>query len=147
MRAVVQRVTKAGVSINKEKIAQINKGLVILLGVGKSDTTEDAKHLADKIVNLRIFPDDKQNMNLSGLDIGAELLVVSQFTLYGDCRNGKRPDFTQAAPGKIAKELYDVFVKILKEKYPLKVATGQFGAMMEVTIYNDGPVTLILDSK
>ncbi|MFH1238592.1 MAG: D-aminoacyl-tRNA deacylase [bacterium] len=147
MRAVVQRVTKAGVSINQEIIAGINKGLVILLGVGKSDTVEDACYLADKIVNLRMFPDGQQNMNLSGLDVGAELLVVSQFTLYGDCRQGKRPDFTRAAPGKIAEELYDEFIKILKGKYPLKIAAGRFGAMMEVSLDNDGPVTLIVESK
>lgn len=146
MLAVVQRVTEADVSIDKEKIAWINKGLVILLGVGKLDTREDAKYLADKIINLRIFSDNDKNMNLSSLDVGAQLLVVSQFTLYGDCRKGKRPDFTRAAGARKAEELYNEFIDILKQ-YPLKVACGKFAAMMNVRIHNDGPVTLIVKSK
>ncbi len=146
MLAVVQRVTEADVSIDKEKIAWINKGLVIFLGVGKSDTSEDIKYLADKIVNLRIFSDSDKNMNLSSLDVDAELLVVSQFTLYGDCLKGKRPDFTRAAGREKAEQLYNEFVNKIKE-YPLKVATGKFAAMMNVGIHNDGPVTLIVQSK
>ncbi len=146
MRAVVQRVTKASVSIDSEKIARINKGLVILLGINKLDTSKDVEYLTDKIANLRIFSDENKNINLSTLDVGGELLIVSQFTLYGDCRKGNRPDFMQAAPGKIAEQLYNEFVEKFK-KYPVKIATGKFGAMMQVDIHNDGPVTLILESK
>jgi D-aminoacyl-tRNA deacylase len=147
MLAVIQRVTRASVTIGDHKAGQIDKGLLILLGVGRRDTGQDARYLADKIINLRIFPDDKQNMNLSSLQVGAELLIVSQFTLYGDCRKGKRPDFTGAASGKIAEKLYNEFITIIKEQYPFKIATGRFGAMMEVSLDNDGPVTLIVDTE
>ncbi|MFH1783509.1 MAG: D-aminoacyl-tRNA deacylase [bacterium] len=146
MRAVVQRVNRAEVSIDGRQTAQIQKGLVVLLGVAKEDSEEDVKYLSDKIVNLRIFADSDKNMNISGLDIGAEILVVSQFTLYGDSKKGKRPDFTCAAEPKKAEELYNCFVNSLRQ-YPLKVQTGTFAAMMVVSLDNDGPVTLILESK
>lgn len=146
MRAVVQRVTRASVSIDGEVVGEISNGLVILLGVKNSDTEDDAKFLADKCVNLRIFADAAGKFNLSALEIGGELLAISQFTLYGDTRKGRRPSFVEAAPPEISKPLYEKFVSYLQGS-GLKVATGEFGAMMLVEIYNDGPVTIILESK
>lgn len=146
MRAVVQRVTKASVSIDKKVVGEISKGLVILLGVKNSDTEDDARFLADKCVNLRIFADAAGKFNLSALEVGGELLAISQFTLYGDSRKGRRPSFIEAAPPEISKPLYEKFVTYLQAS-GLKVATGEFGAMMLVEIHNDGPVTIILESK
>lgn len=146
MRAVVQRVTKASVSIEGKIVGQINRGLVILLGVKNGDDESDARFLADKCVNLRIFADAEGKFNLSALEVGGELLVVSQFTLYGDTRKGRRPSFVDAAPPEISEPLYQRFVEYLRQS-GLKVATGEFGAMMLVEIHNDGPVTLILESK
>ncbi|MCH7782144.1 D-tyrosyl-tRNA(Tyr) deacylase [candidate division KSB1 bacterium] len=146
MRVVVQRVSKAKVTIDKKVIGKIGRGLVILLGVSEDDTSEDAQFLADKCVNLRIFNDDKGKMNLSALDIGGEILSISQFTLYGDCRKGRRPSFIKAARPERGKELYDRFNEILRESR-LKIETGEFGGMMDVDIYNEGPVTIIIDSK
>jgi len=146
MRAVVQRVAKGAVKINGELVGSIGRGLVVLLGVGKEDSEEDVKVLAEKIVNLRIFPDEEGKMNRSLLDVGGEMLVVSQFTLYGDCRKGRRPSFTDAASPKHAEELYEKFVRYVQDK-GLGVATGVFGAMMMVEIFNDGPVTFVLDSQ
>ncbi|MBW1840969.1 MAG: D-tyrosyl-tRNA(Tyr) deacylase [Deltaproteobacteria bacterium] len=146
MRAVVQRVKKSSVSVDKEIVGEIGKGLMVLLGVADTDTADDADFIADKISNLRIFEDKSGKMNKSLLDTGGEMLVVSQFTLLGDCRKGRRPSFTQAAgPGK-ANELYQRFVRKIRQK-GIYTATGRFRAMMDVSLVNDGPVTLIVESK
>jgi len=146
MRAVVQRVKKGSVEIEEKEIGKIEKGLVILLGVGQNDTEKDAEYLAEKIVNLRIFEDKEGKMNLSVKDINGQILVISQFTLYGDCKKGRRPSFVSAALPDKAVKLYDYFVKSIKN-YGLKIETGEFQAMMLVKIYNDGPVTILLDSE
>ncbi len=146
MRAVVQRVSEAKVTVGGEETARIGKGLLVLLGVGAGDTAEDARYLAEKTVYLRVFPDESDKMNLSVLDLGAGIIVVSQFTLYGDCRKGRRPSYAGAAPPDAAKELYETYVKELLKFVP-KVGTGRFQEMMEVYLVNDGPVTLLLDSK
>ena len=146
MRIVVQRVKKARVKIKNEIIGEIGKGLLVLLGVKNGDTEKDVKFLAQKILNLRIFSDDQDKMNLSLLDIKGEILIVSQFTLYGDCKKGRRPSFLEAAPPEIAKALYEKFINEIK-KSGLKTETGKFGALMEVELINDGPVTLILESQ
>lgn len=146
MRAVVQRVAKGKVSVEGQVVGEIGKGYVILLGVQVDDTEKDAAYLADKVVNLRIFPDEDGKMNLSILDVGGSVLVVSQFTLLGDCRNGRRPSFIQAARPEIADDLYNSFVHFLRDS-GLNVATGQFQTDMLVEIANDGPVTILLDSK
>lgn len=146
MRAVIQRVTRASVSIDGEIVGAIDAGLVILLGVKHGDTEADAKFLAEKCANLRIFADEEGKFNRSALDVSSEFLAISQFTLYGDARKGRRPSFIEAAPPEISEPLYLKFVEYLKET-GLKVATGKFGAMMLVEILNDGPVTLILESK
>lgn len=146
MRAVVQRVEKAGVSVEGNVVGSIGKGFAVLLGIGIEDTEKDIDYLAEKLVNLRVFEDNDGKMNVSLLDSGGELLVVSQFTLYGDCRKGRRPGYDKAARPEAARELYEEFVRRLKE-YGLKVETGIFQAMMKVEIINDGPVTLLLDSK
>lgn len=145
MKAVVQRVKKASVYIDNKQVANTGKGLVVLIGITHSDTQKDADLMADKIANLRIFDDVDGKMNLSGLDIGAEFLVVSQFTLYGDCRKGRRPSYTDAAPQEKAIPLYEYFVEKLRS-YGVKVETGQFKASMLVTLENDGPVTLIVET-
>lgn len=145
MRVVVQRVSQASVTIDEVVVGQIGKGLLVLVGVTRDDGDAEIAFLADKIVNLRIFPDDADKMNRSLLDIGGELLVVSQFTLYGDCRKGRRPSFIDAAGPDIAIPLYEQFVERLRNS-GLKVETGRFGAMMQVALTNDGPVTLIIDS-
>lgn len=144
MRAVVQRVKKAFVSINGKEIARIGHGLVVLIGITHSDSQKNADFLAEKIVNLRIFEDRDGKMNLSGLDVGAEFLVVSQFTLYGDCRKGRRPSFTDAAVPEKAVPLYEYFVDRLRS-YGVKVETGRFQAKMLVGLENDGPVTFIVE--
>lgn len=146
MRAVVQRVVKSKVTVEDNIVGEINKGLMVLLGVGDLDSDPDVEYLAEKIVNLRIFEDDEGKMNRSLIDIGGELLAVSQFTLYGDCRKGRRPGFDKAARPEKAKELYDSFVNRCKE-HGIVTQTGIFQADMLVDISNDGPVTLILDSK
>lgn len=146
MRAVIQRVKSSSVAVNNEVIGEIGKGLMVLLGVAETDKVDDADYLADKIVNLRIFEDENGKMNRSLLDTGSEVLVVSQFTLLGDCKKGWRPSFIQAAgPGK-ANQLYEHFVKQVRQK-GVNVATGRFRAMMEVFLINDGPVTLIVESR
>jgi D-tyrosyl-tRNA(Tyr) deacylase len=146
MRAVVQRVKESSVRINQEIVGEIGKGLLVLLGVAKGDSTKDCEYLVNKIVNLRIFEDQHGKMNRSVLEVGGEMLVVSQFTLLGDCRKGRRPSFIQAAQPDQATELYEHFVKIAGDR-GISVKTGQFRAMMEVALINDGPVTLILESN
>lgn len=146
MRAVVQRVKFSKVEVDGKIIGSINKGLNVLLGVSKEDSIDDIKYLKDKILNLRIFEDQEGKMNKSLIDVSGELLVISQFTLYGDCRKGKRPSFIEALGGEEAKKFYEEFIKECKEVLG-NVATGEFGADMKVTIENDGPVTIILDSK
>ena len=146
MRAVVQRVKKSRVIVEGRLVGEINKGFNVLLGISKDDTIEDLKYIKDKIINLRVFEDENDKMNLSLLDIKGDILAISQFTLYGDCRKGRRPNFMNAMGGDEAKALYEVFVKMLKES-GLKVETGEFGAHMNVEIENDGPVTILLDSK
>lgn len=146
MRVVVQRSKNAKVTVNGEITGQISKGLVLLVGVTHNDKDEDAAFLAEKIVNLRIFEDEAGKMNLSLLEVGGEILSVSQFTLYGDCRKGRRPNFMDAARPEQANQLYEVFNSLLREK-GIKVETGIFGAMMDVELINDGPVTLIVESK
>ena len=145
MRAVVQLAGKASVSVEDRLVGSIGRGLVVFLGVHKQDTIKDAHYLADKIANLRIFPDENGQMNRSVLDVGGEVLVVSQFTLFGDCRKGRRPGYSSAAPPAKAKELYEDFIAALA-KLGLEVATGEFQAMMDVALVNTGPVTLLLDS-
>ncbi|MHB1418155.1 MAG: D-aminoacyl-tRNA deacylase [Bacillota bacterium] len=145
MRAVVQRVKRASVSVNGDPVGSIGQGLVVFLGVGDGDREDAAGYLAEKIIHLRIFPDDEGKMNRSVLETGGGILAVSQFTLYGDCRKGRRPNFTGAAPPAQAEALYLNFVACLRH-YPVSVATGVFQAMMMVDIQNDGPVTILLDS-
>jgi len=146
MKVVIQRVRKGSVIINNQIKGKIDSGLVILLGVEENDTDEDAKFLADKCVNLRIFRDDEDKMNLSLLDTGGKILSISQFTLCADTRKGRRPSFMKAAHPDKGNRLYNVFNNYLRE-YIVKVETGEFGAMMDVEIINDGPVTIIIDSQ
>ena len=146
MRVVVQSVSQARVAVKQDTIGEIDRGLCILVGVGKQDSEEDADFLADKLKNLRIFEDEQGKMNRSVTDIGGEVLVVSQFTLYGDCRKGNRPSFTDAAPTEQAERLYQRFAERLRDA-GLKVASGRFQAHMEVSLINDGPVTLVLQSE
>ncbi|OLN23454.1 D-tyrosyl-tRNA(Tyr) deacylase [Domibacillus antri] len=146
MKVVLQRSKQASVSVNGEIKGQIESGLVLLVGVTHDDTEKDAVWLADKIVNLRIFEDETGKLNESLLDRGGSILSISQFTLYGDCKKGRRPNFMQAAGGEQAIVLYEQFNGLLREK-GVCVETGVFGAMMDVSLVNDGPVTLILDSK
>ncbi|MEH7440461.1 D-aminoacyl-tRNA deacylase [Neobacillus drentensis] len=146
MRVVVQRSKAAKVTVEGKVTGQITKGLVLLVGVTHDDKPEDAAYLADKIANLRIFEDADEKMNYSLLDVGGEILSVSQFTLYGDCRKGRRPNFMDAAKPEQAVELYEAFNNLLREK-GIHVETGVFGAMMDVELVNDGPVTLIVESK
>jgi len=148
VRIVVQRVKRSKVTVDSKIVGKISKGLLVLVGIGKNDDLEDIKWIADKIVNLRIFEDSKEKMNLSLLDIQGELLLVSQFTLFGDCRRGRRPSFTEAAEPAVAKEIFEKLIEYIKNKYPnLKVETGVFQEHMEVELVNDGPVTILLDSK
>ena len=146
MRAVIQRVRKAKVEVKGDNIGEIGQGILIFLGVGKGDSERDAEYLAEKTANLRIFEDEKENMNLSVLDIKGEALVVSQFTLFGDCRKGRRPSFTEAAPPGEAEMLYEKFIELLGKK-GIQSKTGRFQAMMDVFLVNDGPVTMLLDSN
>ena len=146
MRAVVQRVTRASVTVEGSIIGQIQQGIVVLLGVARDDSESDAEYLAAKIPALRIFDDEQGKMNLSLKDVGGEILVISQFTLYGDVRRGLRPSWIDAAPPDKAEPLYDFFVGQMRRLVSV-VATGKFGAEMQVELVNDGPVTLILDSR
>lgn len=144
MRAVVQRVGKASVTVDGEVVGSIGPGLVLLLGVADGDGEEQARFLANKVANLRIFADAEGKFNLSALDVGGEALVVSQFTLYGDASKGRRPSFVRAADPEVAQPLIERFVFFVREE-GLHVETGLFGAMMMVEIHNDGPVTIILE--
>ena len=146
LRAVIQRVNRASVSVGGDKVSSISKGLLVFLGVAENDDVSDAKYLADKTAGLRIFEDDSDKMNLSVVDINGEVLVISQFTLLGDCRKGRRPSFTDAAKPSRAVELYEAYVSALTD-LGLKPQTGVFQAHMEVELLNDGPVTILLDSK
>ena len=146
MRAVVQRVKRAEVRVDGRTVGAIGKGMLVLLGVGENDTADDAQSLAEKILNLRIFDDSAGRMNLSLLETQGQLLCVSQFTLYGDCRKGRRPSYDQAARPEVAGGLYDAFVGAARAG-GVTVQTGQFQAMMDVELVNDGPVTLLLDSE
>jgi D-tyrosyl-tRNA(Tyr) deacylase len=146
MRAVVQRVKQGAVSVDGKTTGTVDTGLVILIGATHKDTEAEAQKLAHKTANLRIFEDDAGKMNLSALDVGAGILVVSQFTLYADCRRGRRPSFTEAAPPEVAEPLIEHFVGALREAGIARVETGVFRAYMLVEIHNDGPVTIILDT-
>ena len=146
MRAVIQRVSQAEVKVDADIVGKINEGLLILLGVEKQDSDEDLKYLYDKITNLRIFEDMQGKMNLSVRDVQGQLLVVSQFTLYADCRKGRRPSFENAASPEKARMYYENFIELAKND-GFKTETGQFQAHMSVMLYNDGPVTIMLDSK
>ncbi len=146
MRAVLQRVSRASVEVSGERVGVIERGLVMLLGIAEGDSERDADYLANKVAHLRIFPDKAGKMNLSVMEVGGSILLISQFTLYGDCRKGRRPSFDAAAPPGEAKRLYDYLIKeINKRQIPL--ATGIFQADMQVSLVNDGPITLILESK
>jgi D-tyrosyl-tRNA(Tyr) deacylase len=147
MRAVIQRVREGRVSVEGETIGEIGQGLVILVGVGQGDGQAEADRLADKTANLRIFADAEGKTNLSILDVGGEALVISQFTLYADCRKGRRPSFIYAAPPDLAAPLVDYFAERLRQAGMAHVATGEFGAMMLVEIQNDGPFTILLDTE
>jgi D-tyrosyl-tRNA(Tyr) deacylase len=145
MRLVLQRVKEAQVYVDGKTVGSISSGLLILIGVASSDTRKDAEYLADKVIYLRIFADAERRMNRSILEVGGSLLVVSQFTLYGDCKKGRRPSFDQAAPPEQARELYEYFVERLSSRNVI-VQTGVFQAEMQVHLVNDGPVTFVLDS-
>jgi D-tyrosyl-tRNA(Tyr) deacylase len=146
MRVVIQRVKSAFITVGSETVGSIGKGLLVLLGIATSDSFDDAEYLADKTVNLRIFEDENHKMNRSLLDAGGEILVVSQFTLLGDCKKGRRPSFVNAASPDLAEKLYQKFVECIQHK-GVSVKTGRFQAKMEVSLINEGPVTLIIESK
>lgn len=145
MRVCLQRVSEASVRVDDQLVGAIGPGLLVLVGVGQGDTEAEVSQLADKVVNLRVFTDQQDKMNLSLLDVRGEMLVISQFTLAGDCRKGRRPSFVAAAAPDVAEPLYEQFVTEVRNR-GVQVATGQFGAMMQVSLVNDGPVTLVIDS-
>ena len=145
MKLVIQRVKKANVVVENKVIGEIDNGFLVLIGIAPTDTKEIADFLVQKLIHLRVFEDENQKMNLSIKDIDGELLIISQFTLYADCSHGNRPSFTTAAKPEFANELYEYFVEQCKKENIKKVATGEFGADMQVTLQNDGPVTIILE--
>jgi D-tyrosyl-tRNA(Tyr) deacylase len=145
VRAVIQRVSRAAVDVGSRRVGEIGNGLLVLLGVHRDDVEAQAEKLAAKLVELRCFTDEAGKMNRSCRDVDGEVLVVSQFTLYGDCRKGRRPSYTDAAPPEKATALYERFIAALRARGVRKVATGEFGAMMSVSLVNEGPVTLIVD--
>jgi D-aminoacyl-tRNA deacylase len=145
MRSVVQRVSRAQVTVDEELIGAIGPGVVVLLGIHTNDSEKDVRWMADKVVNLRIFEDDQRLMNRSLLDVNGEMLIISQFTLYGDCRKGRRPGYSAAARPETAEPLYECFIHTIQQR-GLTPATGRFQAMMQLELVNDGPVTLLLDS-
>ena len=144
MKILIQRVKQASVTIDSELYSSINKGILALVGIEKGDTLEQVQKSAKKIANLRIFPDENDKMNLSLIDVDGEMLVVSQFTLCGDCKKGTRPSFDKSAPPQIANELYEEFLKEI-QSYGIKTQTGKFAAMMDVELINDGPVTFMIE--
>jgi len=146
LRAVIQRVKRASVRVDNKMVSEINRGLLVFLGVAEDDTDQDIEYMANKTANLRILEDEAGKMNLSLLDVGGEALVVSQFTLYGDCRRGRRPSFTQAARPEKADKFYQAFIEALS-KLGIDIKAGIFQAYMDVELVNDGPVTILLDSK
>ncbi|MCJ7628813.1 MAG: D-aminoacyl-tRNA deacylase [Longimicrobiales bacterium] len=145
MRVVLQRVSRASVSISGETVGEIAGGLVLLVGFTEGDHADTLQWMAEKVLGLRVFSDDEGKMNLSLEEVGGDLLVISQFTLYGDTRKGRRPSFVHAAPPEVAVPLYDEFLRLLEEAAPGKVESGEFGAMMDVALVNAGPVTLVLE--
>lgn len=147
MRIVLQRVAHASVAIDGQTVGEIGSGLLLLIGVAPEDTPAVAEKMVQKLLALRIFPDEAGKMNRSIADTGGGILAISQFTLFADCRKGNRPSFTGGAPPAYASALYDAFVQLLRQRHPGPVATGRFGADMKVTLLNDGPVTLVLDSN
>ena len=146
MKILIQRVRSASVTIDNEVFSSINEGILALVGIEKGDTKEQAEKLAKKVVNLRIFSDENDKMNLSVADIKGEMLIVSQFTLCGDCKKGTRPSFDKSAPSEIANELYEYFVSLVKSM-GIKTQTGKFGSMMQVSLINNGPVTFMLEER
>lgn len=147
MRIVIQRVSKAAVTVNDKVVGNIDRGLCVLLGVGQNDTQKDADYLIRRMLGLRIFNDEKGKMNLSVKDVGGDVLVISQFTLYADTQKGNRPSFTSASSPQMAEELYNYFVRETTSRYPSgKLESGKFGADMQVSLVNDGPVTIVIDS-
>lgn len=146
MRAVVQRVKKASCTVDEKIVGQIEKGIVLFLGVGEGDGDQDLKYLVDKVLGLRIFSDEDGKMNRSLEDIGAEILIISQFTLYGDVRKGKRPSFTRSSSPEIGEAYYNQFIEAVRSR-GIKAETGVFGAHMDIELINDGPVTILLDSE
>ena len=146
MKAVIQKVNQASVTVDEKKVANIGRGLLVLLGINKDDTDKQRDYLIKKLLNLRIFPEGSAFFDKSVVDVGGEILLVSQFTLYGDCTKGNRPSFSKAMPPEQAKVAYDDFVKAIKKEYP-KVQEGVFGAHMQVELINDGPVTIDIESR
>ncbi|MCL5991713.1 MAG: D-aminoacyl-tRNA deacylase [Bacteroidetes bacterium] len=147
MRTVVQRVNRASVTIDGKVTGEIGKGLLVFLAISNSDNSEIMRWMCNKLVNLRIFPDEEGKMNKSVLDTGGGILLISNFTLYGDASKGFRPSFIKSAPPEISKPLYESMVLYLKENYPLHIASGEFGAMMDIELVNDGPVTIIIEKE
>jgi D-tyrosyl-tRNA(Tyr) deacylase len=147
MRAVIQRVGRASVSVDGEELGAVGKGFLVLVGFTESDSDDIIRWMARKILSLRIFEDPDGKMNLDLAAVGGRILVVSQFTLYGDCRKGKRPGFDKSAPPDVAEAMYDYFVEVLREEAPFEIETGVFQAHMDVSLVNDGPVTLVLDRE
>ena len=146
MRAVIQRVSRASITIDRQETRSIGQGLVVLVGIHPDDTLREIDWMSDKILHLRIFEDDEGKMNRSLQDIGGQVLIVSQFTIYGDCRKGRRPGYSAAAPPSVARPLYEQFVDRMKQLH-VSVESGSFQAYMEVELVNDGPVTLLLDTE
>lgn len=147
MKALVQRVSRAKVTVKGRVVGKIEKGLLVFLGVSESDDKEEITYISDKIINLRLFEDENEKMNLSLLDTKNQILVVSQFTLYGNCEKGRRPSFTEAANPLKAEQIYDEFIKYISIRYEIDVQSGEFGAMMDVELINSGPVTFLLESR